>query len=106
MKSKTDLANSKSFVKPYVCHHCGVSGHIRPNCFKLYLHKQLSKRSQVSSQGLTPLFGELLKALSFLTQVQENLNSSMSFSRHTWTHAFSSPQPKTRAGWVRKEPKT
>ena len=41
-KSKTVLANSKSFVRPHVCHHCGVSGHIRPNCFKLYPHKQLS----------------------------------------------------------------
>ena len=50
----------------HVCHHCGVSGHIRPNCFKFYSHKQLSKRSQVSSQGPTHLFGELLKALSFL----------------------------------------
>ena len=36
MKSKIDLANSKSFVRPHVCHHCGVPGHIRPNCFKLY----------------------------------------------------------------------
>ena len=39
MKSKTDLANSKSFVRPHVCHHCGVFGHICPNCFKLYPHK-------------------------------------------------------------------
>ena len=39
MKSKTTLANSKSFVRPHVCHHCGVSGHIHPNCFKLYPHK-------------------------------------------------------------------
>ena len=39
MKSKTDLANSKSFVRPHVCHHCGVSRHIRPNCFKLYPQK-------------------------------------------------------------------
>ena len=42
LKSETDLANSKSFVRPYsrkssssktthVRHHCGVSGHIRPN---------------------------------------------------------------------------
>ena len=68
MKSKTDLTNFKSFIRPYICHHCGVAGHIRPNCFKLYPHKQLSKRSQVSSQGPTPLFGELLKVLSFLTQ--------------------------------------
>ena len=106
MKSKTDLVNSKSFVKPHVCHHCGVSGQIRPNCFKLYPYKQLSKRSQVSPQGPIPLFGELLKVLSFLTQFQENSNSSMSFSRHTRTHAFSSSRPKTYAVWVRKEPKT
>ena len=54
MKSKIDLANSKSFVRPHfrkssssktthVCHYCGVSGHIHPNCFKLYPHKQVSK---------------------------------------------------------------
>ena len=36
MKPKINLANSKSFVRPHVCHHCGVSGYIRPNCFKLY----------------------------------------------------------------------
>ena len=106
MKSKTDLANSKFFVRPHVCHHCGVFGHIRPNCFKLYPHKQLSKLSQVSSQGPTPLFGELLKVLSFLTQFQENYNSFMSFSRFTRTCAFSSSWPKTRAMWVRNESKT
>ena len=106
MKSKTDLANSKSFVRPHVCHHCGVPRHIRPNCFKLYPQKQVSKQSQVSSQGPTPLFGELLKALSFFTQFQENFNSFMSFSRHTRTRAFSSSWPKTRAVWVRKKPKT
>ena len=96
MKSKTDLVNSKSFVRPHVCHHCGVSGYIRPNCFKLYPQKQVFKRSQVSSQGTTPLFGELLKVLRFLTQFQENSNSSMSFSRHTRTCAFSSSRLKTR----------
>ena len=106
IKSKTNLSNSKSFVRPNVCHHYGISGHIRPNCFKLYPHKQLSKQSQVSSQGPTPLFGKLLKILSFLTQFQENINSSMSFSRHTRTRVFSSPRPKTRAVWVRKDPKT
>ena len=106
MKSKTDLANSKSFVRSYVCHHCGVYGHIRPNCFKLYPQKQMSKRSQVSSQGRTPLFGELLKVLSFLTQFQENFNSSMSFSRHTKIRVFSSSQSKTRSVWMRKESKT
>ena len=106
MKSITNLSNSKSCVRPHVCHHCGVSGQIHLNCFKLYPQKQVSKRSQIFSQGPTPLFGELLKVLSFLTQFQENFNSSMSFSRHTRTCAFSSSRPKTRAVWVRKEPKT
>ena len=106
IKSKTNLANSKSFVRPHVCHHCGVFGRICPNCFKLYPQKQMSKQLQVSSQVPTPLFGELLKVLNFLTQFQENSNSSMSFSRHTRTCAFSSSQPKTRAMWVRKELKT
>ena len=45
MKSKIDMANSKSFVRPHVCHHCSVSRHIRPNCFKLYSQKQVSKWS-------------------------------------------------------------
>ena len=88
MKSKISLVNSKSFVRHHVCHHCGVSGYIHPNCFKLYPHKQLSKWSQAFSQGPTPLFGKLLKALGFLTLFQENFNSSMPFSRHTRTPAF------------------
>ena len=24
MKFKTDFSNSKSFIRPHVCHHCGV----------------------------------------------------------------------------------
>ena len=54
-KSIVDMSNSKTFFKPHsrksssskathVCHQCGVSGHIRPNCFKLYPQKQVSKR--------------------------------------------------------------
>ena len=105
MKFKTDLSNSKSFIRPHFCHHYGVTGHIHPNCFKLFPHKQLSKQSQVSSHGPTPLFGELLKVLSFLTQFQENSNSYMSFNRHTRIRVFLS-RPKTRAVWVRKESKT
>ena len=68
MKFKIDLSNSKSFIRPHVFHHCGVPGHICPNCFKLYPQKQVSKQSQVSFQEPTSLSGELKKALSFLTQ--------------------------------------
>ena len=35
----------------HVCHHCGIQGHIRPNCFKLHaLKKADSMRRQESSK--------------------------------------------------------
>ena len=89
-----------------VCHHCGASGHTRPNYFKLFPHKQVSNRFHHLSKGSIPIFGELLKALSFLTQFQRNSNSSMSFSSHTRTCAFSSSWPKTHVVWEIKDPKT
>ena len=95
-----------SFKTTYVCHHCGASGHTRPNCFKLFPHKRVSNRSHPLSKGSVPILGELLKALSFLTQFQGNSNSSMSFSSHTRTCFFLSSRPKTRAVWVIKEFKT
>ena len=49
----------------HVCHHCGVSGHTRPNCFKLSPHKCVSNRSHPLTKGSVPIFGELLKVLSF-----------------------------------------
>ena len=52
----------------HICHHCGVSGYTRPNCFKLFPHKRASNRSHLLSKGFVPILGELLKALSFLTQ--------------------------------------
>ena len=105
-KVRSPSRKPSSSKHTHVCHHCGAFSHTRPNCFKLYHQKQVSKRSQISSQGPTLLFGELLKVLNFLTQFQENVNSSTSFSRHTRTRAFSSSRPKTRVVWVRKEPKT
>ena len=106
MKFKTVLPNSKSFVRPHVCHHCGVSEHTHPNCFKLFPRKRVSNRSYPLSKGSVPILGKLLKALSFLTQFQGNSNYSMSFSSHTRTRTFSSSRPKTRVVWVIKDPKT
>ena len=89
-----------------ICYHCGVSGHTCPNCFKLFPYNRVSNRSYPLSKGPVPILGGLLKALSFLTQFQENLNSSMSFSRHTRIRAFSSSRPKTHDVQVIKEPNT
>ena len=73
---------------------------------KLFPHKRVSNRSHSLSKGSVPILGELLEALNSLTQFQGNSNSSMSYSSHTMTCAFSSSRPKTRAVWVIKDPKT
>lgn len=59
----------------YVCHHCGKSGSTRPSCFK-WLASQEKSSSCVSmptskkmAQNVMSLLGELVKALSPLTQV-------------------------------------
>lgn len=37
----------------HFCHHCGVRGHTRPNCFKLYAHKRAnSLHDQESSRRM------------------------------------------------------
>ena len=105
-KVRSPSRKSSSSKTTHVCHHCGASGHTRPNCSKLFPHKRVSNRSHPLSKGFVPILCESLKALSFLTQFQGNSNSSMSFSSHTRTRAFSSSRPKTRAVWVRKELKT
>ena len=66
----------------------------------------MSNRSHPLSKDSVPILGELLKALSFLTQFRGNSNSSMSFSSHTRTRAFSFSWPNTRDVWVIKDPKT
>ena len=38
------LSKEKMHGKPvWVCHFCGKSGHIRPNCYKLQVAKQANK---------------------------------------------------------------
>ena len=67
-KVRPPSRKSSSSKITHVCHHCGASGHTRPNCFKLFPHKRVSNRSHSLSKGSVPILGELLKALSFLTQ--------------------------------------
>ena len=105
-KVRPPSRKSSSSKTTNVCHHCGASGHTRPDCFNLFPHKQVSNRSHPFCKGSVPILGELLNALSFLTQFQGNSNSSMSFSSHTRTRVFSSSCLRTRPVWVIKDPKT
>ena len=57
----------KTHDKPaWVCHFCGKSGHIRPNCYKLQAAKRANKPKIHVSQAQDPmvLIGELVKALN------------------------------------------
>ena len=61
-----------------VCHFCGKSGHIRPNCFKLQAAKLANKPKVLVTQAQDPmvLIGELVKALNLYSNpgVAQNSN--------------------------------
>ena len=77
-KIRVDLQESKpkAFISPkgklhdkpaWVCHFCGKSRHIRPNCFKLQATKRANKPKIHVPQVQDPmvLIGEFVKALNF-----------------------------------------
>ena len=64
---KPTLSKDKTHDKPaWVCHFCGKSGHIRPNCYKLQATKRANKPKVSVPQALDPmvLIGDLVKALN------------------------------------------
>ena len=67
--------------KQHLCHHCGVAGHTRPNCYKWLVTQQSNSMIASGSQNqlhssFAPL-GDLLKALMFLSNLN-GFNSSPS----------------------------
>ena len=67
--------------KPHFCHHCGASGHTRPNCYKWLATQQSNSVLSSGGQGqISPSsgpLGDLLKALMFLSNLN-SFNSSLS----------------------------
>ena len=64
---ESTLSKDKMHGKPtWVCHFCGKSGHIRPNCYNLQATKRANKPkvSMPQAQDLIALIGELVKALN------------------------------------------
>ena len=62
-----------------VCHFCGKSRHIRPNCFKLQAAKRANKPKVPVPQALDPmvLIGELVKALNLYSNPGVDHNSNL-----------------------------
>ena len=69
--------------KQHLCHHCGVAGHTRLNCYKWLTTQQsndmilIASRSQNQLQSSLAPFGDLLKTLMFLSNLN-GFNSSPS----------------------------
>ena len=64
---ESTLSKDKMHVKlAWICHFCGNSGRIRPNCYKLQAAKRANKPKVPVLQAQDPiaLIGKLVKALN------------------------------------------
>ena len=89
--------NCKLHDKPaWVCHFCGKSGHIRPNCFKLQATKRANKPKVLVPQAQDPmvLIGELVMAL--------NLYSNPGVGNHSYVNKNSNARGASKKFWVQK----
>ena len=97
-KPKTpNLPKDKVHDRPaWVCHFCGKSGHIHPNCFKLQATK-LANRPKVpmlQAQDLMVLIGELVKAL--------NIHSNPGIAQHSNMNNNSNARVASKNIWMQK----
>ena len=80
---KTKKVNNKKsqLKKPHFCHHCGASGHTRPNCYKWLATQQSNDMIALGNQNQYPSsfahLGDHLKTLMFLSNLN-GFNSSPS----------------------------
>ena len=80
-KSKKANSQKPKQKKQHLCHHCGATGHTRPNCYKWLATQQsnnmIASGSQNQLQSSLAFPGDLLKALLFLSNLN-GFNSSPS----------------------------
>ena len=91
------LSKDKMHGKPaWVCHFCGKSEHIRPNCQKLQAAKGANKPkvSVPQAQDLIALIDELVKAL--------NLYSNLGVGNHSNMSTNSNARGASKKFWMQK----
>ena len=94
---KFTLSKDKMHGKPaWVCHFCGKSGHIHPNCYKLQATKRVNKPKVLVPQAQDPiaLIGELVKAL--------NLYSNLGVGNHSNVNTNSNARGASKNFWMQK----
>ena len=93
----SNLSKDKMHGKPaWVCHFCGKSRHIRPNCYKLQAAKRASKPKVLVPQAQDPitLIGELVKALNFY--------SNLRVGNHSNVNTNSNARGASKKFWMQK----
>ena len=94
---KPILSKDKIHDKPaWVCHFCGKSGYIRPNCYKLQAVKRANKPKVPVPQAQDPmvLIGELVKAL--------NLYSNPGVGNYSHVNKNSNAHDASKRFWMQK----
>ena len=94
---ESTLSKDKMHGKPaWVCHFCGKSEHIRPNCYKLQAAMRANKPKVPVSQAPNPiaLIGELEKAL--------NLYSNLGVGNHSNVNTNSNAHGASKKFWMQK----
>ena len=79
-----------------MCHFCGQSRHIRPNCYKLQATKRANKPKVSVPQAQDPiaLIGELVKALNFY--------SNPGNGNHSKVNTNSNAHGSSKRSWMQK----
>ena len=83
---ESTLSKDKMHSKlAWVCHFCGKSGHIRPNCYKLQAAKRANKPkvSVPQTQDSIALIGELVKALNLYSNLGVGNHSNVNTNYNT-----------------------
>ena len=94
---ESTLSKDKMHGKPaWVCHFCGKSGHICPNCYKLQAAKRANKPKVSVPQAQDPitLIGELVKTL--------NLYSNLGVRNHSNVNKNSNARSAFKKFWMQK----
>ena len=90
-----NLPKGKTHDKPaWICHFCGKSGHIRPNCYKLQATKKANNPKVPVPQAQDPimLIGELVKA--------SNLYSNLEVGNHSHVNKNSNARGASKKFWI------
>ena len=103
------LPKRPSGSKHIVYHHCGVFGHLRPQCFKFHAVKRIKRKEKLELHGSCakkskPVLGENSMLLKKMVNALNSLTMCISDS-HSSNPRLTSLEtliPNNRSVWMRK----